>query len=61
MRRADFRLLREIVSKIPGKILPKVLGSITMGHILGITSQQHRKRQFQNAESQADETEGWFG
>lgn len=32
------RLLREIVSKIPGKILPKVLGSITVGHILGITS-----------------------
>lgn len=38
MKRADLRLLREIVSKIPGKILPKVLGSITVGHILGITS-----------------------
>lgn len=38
MRRADLRLLREIVSKIPGKILPKVLGSIAVGHILGITS-----------------------
>lgn len=60
MSRADFRLLREIVIKIPGKILLKVLGSIGVGHFLGITY-GHGKQQFQNVESQTGATGGWLG
>ncbi|KAJ7428099.1 adaptin ear-binding coat-associated protein 1 [Pitangus sulphuratus] len=38
MRKADFRLLRELVSKDRGKMLLQMLGSISAGHFLNITS-----------------------
>lgn len=59
IRRADFRFLRELVSKVPsGKMLLKVLASISAGHLLSITSYGHWSRKFQNVGSQADEGEG---
>ena len=38
MGKADFRLLRELVSKVPGKLLLKVLASISAGQSLSTAS-----------------------
>lgn len=38
MRSRDFRMLGKLVVKSPGKLLPKVLGPISAGHFLTVTS-----------------------
>lgn len=60
MRRTDFSLLGELLSKVPLKIILLVPGSISVGHFL-ITSKGHRSRQFPNTRSQAGEAEGQLG
>lgn len=57
----NFRVLRELVSRIPWEIDLKALSSISAGQLISTTSSVHRNRQFQNAGSQAAGAEGWFG
>lgn len=60
MGKADFTLLRMLVGKILWESLLRALGSASAGHILIITSKEHRNKKFQNVRTQERRAEGWL-